>query len=518
MPIGGRYYIRLANGQTLEAEANTFQNNGCRVQLWSLYRGLNQLWDITDAGHGRFYIKNVGAAKALDAHDATVNTNGGKVQLWHFYPGNVNQQWVLQPLGRNRYTVRCAASLSNKVLDVTGGVIDRDGTAIQLWDVLNGANQIWTLERAHDRAIVAENFVDLRPNQTPVRNQVPVPGKDDRGSCTCFGTLAAIEAAYKKAGYGNLDLSEEFATIMYKALYMHPIWSDNIHANYRENQFGGTQGGGSLQWFPTGFKVPLESDVPYRSINYVPPNWDTLSQIETNAFNNTLFTRNVIKAPAYYGARDIVVLTAAQLHDPSAYERILSLGYEISIHKDGHNTLLVGFDKRNPLDKRLFIKDSYGPNGGDCTIHCGTQPYSEINDIALAEYVLEVTPPSPFPELAFLGSWRMSVDGSLGTLTVYHIPGIGNLETDLDLRYTGRRIQEKRIGIYIDYLGRIFRVNGTITGNTIEMYIDPVKQNLEWTELIGRHYSYVLTPATDVMTGVLVEPSGVRRPQPNITR
>ena len=511
-PRPGRYYIRLANGRALEAEGNTFKNNGCKIQIWSLYRGLNQLWEVSNAPGGRFYLKNVGANKNLDAHDATVHNNGGKVQLWQPYPANVNQQWIFQPLGGNRYTIRCAASSSNKVLDVTGHVIDRGGSAVQLWDALNGANQVWTLELATDKAIVTDNMVDLRGNQTPLRSQ------GGRGTCTYFGAVAALEAAYKRAGYGNLDLSEEFAAIMYKVLYIHQTWADIRHSDYRENQFGGTQGGGTLKWFLTGFKIPFETNVPYRPADYVTGNWDTRSQIETNTFNNTLLTPSVLKAQKYFGAKNVVVLTPEQLRNPSEYERILSLGYEISISKNGHNSLLIGFDKSNPADKRLIIKNSYGPINAECNATtCGTEPYSEINNIQGAEYITEVAKPSSFPELAFLGSWKMSVDGQMGTLTVYHIPGIGNLEMDV-LERTGRRIQEKRIGIYIDHLGRIFRVNGTIQGNNIEMYIDPVKQNLEWTETIGRRYNFVLNPATDVMTGVLVGPSGVRKAQPNIIR
>lgn len=508
--IPGRFYIRLATGRALEAEATTLHDNGCKIQISSLRRSLNQLWEITDAGHGRVFIRSVGANKNLDAHDAAVNTNGCQVQLWHPYPGNLNQHWVLQSLGSHRYTIRCAASRSNKVLDVTGGVTDGDGTAVQLWDCLGGPNQVWILEATADKAIVKDDLVDLRPNQTPVRNQ------GGRGTCTYFGTLAALEAAYKKAGCGDLDLSEEFAAIMYKALYIHPIWEDIAHANYRENQFGGTQGGGSLTWFSTGFKIPLESDVPYRPTDYVPSNWDSLSQLEANAFNNTLFTQNVLKAPTYYGAQDIVVLTADQLHDPLAYEGILGLGYEISIHKNAHNSLLVGFDKRDPLNKRLIIKNSYGPDGSDRVTHCGTEPYSELENVYAAEYVLEVTPPSAFPELSFLGSWKMSVSGRPGTLTIYHLPGIGNLARDVFQR-TGQRVRDHRIGIFVDYLGRVFRVNGVITGYKIEMYIDPVKQNLEWSELVGRHYRYVLDPVTDIMRGGRVTASGVSR-QPNIRR
>ena len=52
--------------------------------------------------------------------------------------------------------------------------------------------------------LTSQTRVDLRANQTPLRDQ------GNRGTCTSFGAIAALEAAYKKAGYGNLDFSGRF--------------------------------------------------------------------------------------------------------------------------------------------------------------------------------------------------------------------------------------------------------------------------------------------------------------------
>jgi len=46
--------------------------------------------------------------------------------------------------------------------------------------------------------------VDLRSQQTALRNQ------GDRNTCQTFGATAALEAAYKRAGFGDLNLSEQF--------------------------------------------------------------------------------------------------------------------------------------------------------------------------------------------------------------------------------------------------------------------------------------------------------------------
>ena len=119
---------------------------------------------------------------------------------------------------------------------------------------------------------------------------------------------------------------------MGKALYIHPHWPDIRDANYRENQFAGTQGGGALFWYSHGFRLPLESDVPYRPVDYVPSNWASTVQKEANDFNFSLFTRNVLQAPRYYSATFSQSIAPEQLRNPAAYEQILSLGYEISAH------------------------------------------------------------------------------------------------------------------------------------------------------------------------------------------
>src|SRR6266496_3001382 len=47
-------------------------------------------------------------------------------------------------------------------------------------------------------------MVNLAPYQTPIKNQ------GSRTTCITFASIAGLEAAYKHAGYGDLDLSEQF--------------------------------------------------------------------------------------------------------------------------------------------------------------------------------------------------------------------------------------------------------------------------------------------------------------------
>lgn len=494
----GRYTIQLSTGQTLEASDATFRANRANIRTSKLDRGLNQIWEVRRAAPGAFFLLNVGGGRALDAHDADVDRNGCHIQLFDHYPANRNQQWLLRSLGGDRYAIRCAASRGNKVLGIRDGEVERGGEA-ELGDFVDSEGQRWIFAPSHDAAIVGPNLVDLRANQTPLKNQ------GGRGTCTYFGATAALEAAYKKAGHGTVNLSEEFWAIMSKALYIHPGWPEILAggANYRENQFAATQGGGSLRWLPTGFRIPTEADVPYRAQDYAPSHWASQDQRVANDFNFSVFSRGVLQAARYYGARRATALT--RLNEATEYEQALGLGFEVSIHLHGHNVLLVGFDKTDPASPKFFVKDSYGPMGGDPTIHCTLRPYDEILPaVYAAEYLSDVVTPSSWPELAFLGRWNLSFDGHRGVLDIYHLPGVGNLPFDVP------ETADRRIGVFYDAEGTAFRVNGAISGERIEFWFDGANRNLPWGRTSGRRFVYSLDPSREVMTGLHQDPDGRR--------
>jgi Ricin-type beta-trefoil lectin domain-like len=506
----GRYFIELSNGNVLEAEGGSFKNNGAKTQIWQRYHALNQLWDVkrVPGEANKYYILNVGGNKALDALDRDVNTNGCKVQLWQHYPGNLNQKWIIQPGTGKQYTVRCAASTSNKVLDVTGGVIDRGGAAIQLWDNLNRPNQLWKFTRSYDSAIVQNNFVDLRLNQSALKRQVTTAGID-RGYCTYFGNIAALEAAYKKRGYGELDLSEEFFSLVAKVMYLHPYWNEITGSNYRENQLGQSQGGGSMGWFKTGLKIPLESVMPFDHTFANPPYWDTRDQRLANDFNTGLLTSRVVKASTYYGALSATMLTDAQKNNSAEYERVLNMGYEINVKHGSHNYLVVGYDKRDPSNPVFLVKDSYDPTGTRCVDLCDLVTYADLIPIVEeAGYITQVREPGTFPELAFLGRWKLNFDGWKGTLDIYHIPGITHPVLLTANSGSALKLTDKRIGVFYDEAGNAFRVNGSIIGNKISFCLDISVPNLRWDEFRGRKFLYNLNPALDIMSGFHVDIDG----------
>lgn len=503
-PRPGRYYIRLNSGRVLEAESNTYKNDGCKIQIWRKLYTLNQVWEISNAGEGRFYIKNVGANKNLDANAGTVNNNGCKVQLWQVLPSNINQKWVFQSAGYNRYTIRSAASTGDKVLDVTGGAINTGGVAVQLWDGAGAANQLWTLELATDSSVISDKVVDLRGNSSPYRNQTEPSG--ERGGCTYFGSLSALEAAYKKRGYGDLDLSEEFMAITSKMFYLHPYWDDIKNVNERENQFAGTQGGGSIALLAQGLRIPSEYSVGY-GLYPVGEYWPFTDQLFTINSNFGVWNRfPQIASTAYYGVtayENIPDITAENL------ERVLSLGYEIKICIDNgeHCIMLAGFDKTNPSDKKFIVKDNYGPTGAACRSVVQYYPYSGISRFISAEYITDVTQPGAWKEISVIGRWDLNYAGWKGILDIYRLPGMMQYNLN-DSKARGRNggiITDRRLGTFYDHTGKLHRVNGRVykvgSAVEIEFYIDGAKPNLRWDEMSGRKFTYRLSADGKSMSG-----------------
>lgn len=511
----GRYLIKLSNGRVLEAESNTYKNDGAKVQIWLPYYALNQLWDLKSAGGGKYYFINVASGKTLKVNTTKGIRNGSLVQTWPQSSTAEETKWFIQSAGNQKYTIRSAAAGSmNKVLDVTGGVIDRGGAAIQLWDNTNAVNQSWIFERSYDSAIIRPGLVDLRLNQSSLKHQALIL---ERGSCTYYANLAALEAAYKKRGYGELDLSEEFFSIMSKVMYIEPYWIRVTGSNVRENQMGATQGGGSIFWLTNGLKIPLERNVPFRPSYTFPPG-TFVTQREVNDFNTTQLTDSVLNAPLYYSALTGVEFTSAQYLNTAEYERVLDLGYEISvlIFNGSHNIIIIGYDKTDPANPRFLVKDSYNnPSGVPCASTVDRRSYTSIitSPVVGASYITAIREPTTFDELAFMGRWNLSFDGHRGVLDVYHIPGINFTATAFGgaLRETegGTIINaDNRIGVFYDEAGNAFRVNGKISGNMMEFYFDLSAPNQRWDQLLGRRFLYYINPSLKIMSGFHYDAGG----------
>jgi hypothetical protein len=121
-----------------------------------------------------------------------------------------------------------------------------------------------------------------------------------------------------------------------------------------------------------------------------------------------------------------------------------------------------------------------------------------------ASYITEVAPPAPWPELAFIGRWKLDFDGFRGTLDIYHLPGIEQWV----LQENGKTMRDRRIGAFYDSGGLPFKVNGMIEGNRIEFYIDGRNKRVPYGRLQGRKFVYYLLASRNLMSGTHTDADG----------
>ncbi len=495
----GYYTIQLAVGGTAEGAPNGFVDLSTGVlhrdgDVMTLKREaplFSQVWKIEQDGT-EFYIKQSGTGKSMDASYRRRHENGCPVITWNFNGGET-QRWKLVSQGGNRYHILLA--LNDKKLSFDYG----SGANLYLTNVNDNNRQVFILKKS-TRIIRAANYVDLRANQTPYAHQA------GRGTCTYFASIAAMEAAYKKAGYGDRNFSEQFYSIFGKTFGLHYTWSDNINANYRENQYATTQGGGSLEYLKY-LKIPAESVSPYENEEDLNGyDWANMNQRTCNDFNLNLIRIKLPPlhtVPDYFSVHSCEKITSITESD---LERVLRGGLEIKIgiYGGSHALLLVGFDKTDPANKKFIIKNSYQPTGTPCTEKLEYLPYSEISGMVDAEYITAVKAPEKWEELAVIGRWKLDYDGWKGQLDIYHIPGIQQFVLD---RYASG-IADRRLGTFYDERGNAFRVNGSIQKINSEsmkliFYIDGTKPNLRWDELRGRRFEYIISnPDANFMAGV----------------
>jgi len=384
----------------------------------------------------------------------------------------------------------------------------------------------------------AQSKVDLTAFQTPVKHQ------GSRGTCTTFTTIAAIEAAYARAGYGLIDMSEEFANYMGKVFWLHTNWStptsskpalQTAGAGYTENQIGNFSGGNAMdrvEAYAKGMMVPVEAAWPYintgNPYNSAYPNWqDPWWNVQRNADDFNLDPTHMpdaaLKQPFYYSIQG-----AVRLSDPTSASQIeaaLQSGREVlwsfpgssgnqsgniwthsgAAAGGGHAMLIVGYDRssRSSANHHFICKNSWGATsnpGGYTHISYGYLQYGYQ-----AGYITGVNPPKPWPELAFVGRWNLSYDGWQGILDVHHIPGV-------TLSNIG--VKDRRVGTFYDAQGTPHRVNGSIVGDRMKFWFKRTRPNMRWDEsatstVFDRQFTYFMAdPEQKIMAGFHTDASG----------
>jgi hypothetical protein len=371
-------------------------------------------------------------------------------------------------------------------------------------------------------------FVDLRDQQTPIRNQ------GGRGTCIIHSVTAAMEAALKRAGYGDLDLSEDAFMYFVKLFWMNADASKVTGGT--ENQVAGTDGGGAvenLNYLVGGLAVPEESTGwadghdykhPFPWFN---PHWTNQFNVDSWNLSPRQLQPGILRAKHYF-----TVTSFRQIPDATnaaAIEAVLASGHEVmwgfsccgkqpgnavwtydgppKPDTQGHSVLIVGYDRRDTRNPYFIIKNSWGPSRVP-----GAKGYTYLTYEYLmkygteASYITGVTERS-FPELRFVGRWSLHFDGFEGILDISHVPGVFQGV----LNEKGDKSRDRRVGMFYDKNdpNKAYRVNGLMKGNRIDFYIDNKNPNARYDQLGGRRFTYFLSAGDrDLMAGSHRDPNG----------
>jgi hypothetical protein len=376
--------------------------------------------------------------------------------------------------------------------------------------------------------------MDLIKHQTAIRNQ------GARDVCPYFPPVAALEAAYRRAGV-KVELSPE-----------HLIWlrnvtcaGDNGKRDVAENLVS-TLGGGNGMGVLTNYAVCREQDLPYRGEGAVAQignsdyykgyelekyDWSKpFSQFALNRWNlDPKRLPAAARANAKYAIAKYKTIPAKDLRDPRKFEEVLADHHEIIftllLHDDIHRLdpaqpvwrpkkgarviglhfmLMVGYDSNR---KFFIVKNQWGPtnytgqkdrlaeNWKDIVKYDGYTllDYDYLAAVGEAHYITEIVPAdSPrFNSQRALGQWEVTFrqkDKAVmtGVLCWRRLPDTGDKKPNL------------RIGDLVTADGQQYRVNAKLAGNGAKpfeasLFIDFDKGTIPTTSTDGAAWKGKLT-------------------------
>ena len=364
--------------------------------------------------------------------------------------------------------------------------------------------------------------VDLRARQTPFRDQ------GGRRTCTTFCSIAALEAAYKRANYGNLDLSEEFLNYMTKMFWLSNSTPSNTLQRDNQASWGAGGSGPDLLGMLSGTPIPVETAMPYQKFGYAAPNrsnaafWALQKNVNDWGLDPRNLPRGALRASRYYGVRTFAKTAG---NNTASIEAILASGREvvwgfqpngnIVTHRnysstgtktnpavwrtsskranDSHCMLIVGYDR----SRQYFICKNHWAKSGRSADGFSYISYSYLRSYgSTANYITSILTPKSRPELAFIGRYNIAFDGHRGTLDITHMPGAMQWRFNRD----GVKQVDRRIGTFFDAKGKAFRVNGSISGRRIVFWFKSTRPAMTFDEQRGttaggRRFVYYLANA-----------------------
>jgi hypothetical protein len=215
-----------------------------------------------------------------------------------------------------------------------------------------------------------------RPQVDHIAQQTGNRDQGGRGTCTYFAAVAALEAEYKREGYGDLDLSEQYldwirnvSTLDVTAPSGGPSPAEwNPH--FKENNIGSLGGGGSgynLQLMKQ-YGIPTESDSPYigdgnyenlSSSYYSGYDFSTYQwwnqqspQAPLNGWNLALAQLpTAARTDTHYGVSGYELFSQQQMQNIGFIESLIDQGHDVAIDFALYDDWL-GHDARWPVVKQ----------------------------------------------------------------------------------------------------------------------------------------------------------------------
>ncbi len=365
--------------------------------------------------------------------------------------------------------------------------------------------------------------VDLRNDQTPIRSQFA-------GNCFIHATVAAMEAEYKRRGYGELDLSEYFDDFMGSFFFLETCRMDGRYrtrdmqvrnAQEREtnpalDRASTVEGGkpGMLFGLPEEKYFPVRRNLlqlqPVADLNK--PYWKSQYNVDTFNLDPRRLTLSALTAPRYYQIKSVTWLPREDAARTDALEAVLAAGHEViwdftmagdtladvwrfttpaNLTGEGHRMLLVGYDRTDPAHPFFIVKNSWGPTRTPGANGFTYISYEYIRYGLWAHYITALEPPFAWPQLRFLGRWSLAFPDHRGTLDLYHLPGLMQREFN-ENGYRDEHnqlIQDRRLGTFFENgdANKPVRVNGRANKDTLELWLDFEQQLTRWDLLRGWH-------------------------------
>ncbi|MFF5715036.1 RICIN domain-containing protein [Streptomyces sp. NPDC012756] len=145
LPPTGTRTLTGANSSLLMDVSGGSTADGAPVIQWSANGGANQQWALQQVSGNTYTVVSAKSGKCLDAADHAT-TPGTQLVQWTCTPGSISQQWTVDAVGDYTSATNTSFTLKNLAAGLVIDVPDNSttpGTTLALWSSNGGNNQIW---------------------------------------------------------------------------------------------------------------------------------------------------------------------------------------------------------------------------------------------------------------------------------------------------------------------------------------------------------------------------------------